>query len=283
MENMTVVRKNEIVQIPVSMIKPSPYQTRHFFDRKTVENLSKSIQQFGVLQPICVRHIGKYGYELVFGERRLKACKEIGMFYIPCIIVDIGERDCAVISAVENIHRKNTDFFEMAEAILNIIKEYGYTVSETARILGEKEDFIINKLKLVKIKYECRRIISENNLSEEFALVLAKINNADLMAIIVESILKFNLSLKKTKALVEFIVNRTYIGMKTDKADIDMMVSKFIKVNMEQKIKYYVNDIKFFTNSIYQIVQTMNESDIKTECAFNETDNMIEVNIKIEK
>ena len=230
MENMAIVRKNEIVQIPVSMIKPNPYQSRYFFDRKTVENLAKSIKQFGVLQPICVRHLGKYSYELVFGERRLKACKEIGMFYIPCIIVDIGDKDCAVISIIENIHRKNTDFFETAEAIESIIKYHGYTVYEAAEFLGEKESFIINKLKLVKLKYECRRIIKDSNLSEEFALIFTKIKDENLLKIIIDAVLKFNLSIKKTKSLVEFLIKRTYMGIKTDKEDIEMMITKFIKL-----------------------------------------------------
>ncbi len=283
MENMTLVRKNEIVQIPVSMIKPNPFQVRGFIDRESVNNLAESIKQYGVLQPICVRRLNKESYEIVFGERRFKACKILDMFYVPCIISEIGDRDCALISMIENIQRENIDYFETAGGIHEFMRDYGYSPKNVARIIGKKERFVVEKNEILKLKYQFRRTIIQNNLSENYALAFTKVSDEKLLDLILNAVIKFDLSIKNTESLIDLVLKYTREGDKIDENDIDNIVSKIKGSYREQKIKTYINDIKIFTNSIHQIVDTMNKSGIKTECFFNERNNNLEVLIKVDR
>jgi len=284
MENMAVVvRKNEIVQIPVSQIKPSPFQPRAFFDRETVDELADSIRQYGVLQPICVRSLGKYSYELVFGERRLKACKEAGMFYVPCVIADICDRDSAVMSLIENIQKENINFFDEARAIFNLINDYGYTVQQIAIMLGKKEKYIFSKLKLMKLKYEFRRQIIDNGISEEQTGEIVKIFDDNVLSLVLNKVIKLGLNLRKTRELVERVLKKLYMGYSVDEWDIDDIISKIERSNGEQKIKVYIKDLKIFTNTIYQAVETMNRSGMRTFCEFDDSQGNLEIRIIVQK
>ncbi len=283
MENMTVLRENEVVQIPVSWIKPNPYQQRLFFNREALKNLAMSIKQYGVLQPICVRPLNKHSYEIIFGERRLKACKTIDMFYIPCIIADISDKDCAIISLIENIQGETLNFFEEARGILNIMNDYGCSVLEIAEITGKKEKYVVDKLELLKLDYEFRRLIIENNLSEEQARLFVKILNEDILEIVLRGVIEFGLNLKKTNELVNKVLQLTYMGNRVDKDDIYEIISKIEKSSGDQKFKVYVKDMRIFTNTICQAVETMNKTGVKTECRFSETEKELNIVIKVEK
>ncbi len=283
MENMTVVRKNEVVQIPVLWIKPNPYQPRFFLNREAINELAESIKQYGVLQPICVRFLNKQSYEIVFGERRLKACKELGMFYIPCIIADVCDRDCAVISLAENTQCHSLNFFEEAFGIFNIVNDYGYDISEVAEILGKKEKYVTDKLELLKLNYEFRRRIIENNISEEHTRLLVKIFEEDILEAVLNGVIKFGLSLKKTEELVDEVLKRTYMGGRVDKTDVEDIIYKIEQAKDDQKIKVYFKDMRIFTNTIFQAVDTMNKMGVKTECHFDETENELNIAIRIEK
>lgn len=284
MENIAVViRKNEIVQIPISQIRPSPFQPRAFFDRDDINELADSIRQYGILQPICVRCLNKYSYEIVFGERRFKAAKLADMFYVPCIIADIGDKDSAVISLAENIQKQSLNFFDEAKTIFNLIEDFGCSISEVSKIIGKNERYIINKIKLLRIKYYFRRIIIDNNISEEHTLEIIRIFDDDVIYAVLGCIIKFDLNIKKTKKLIENILKRLYMGSKVDKQEIEDIVSEINRDNCEQKVKVYVRDLKIFTNTIYQAVETMNKSGVKTMCTFDENDDSLEVYIKVNK
>ncbi len=283
MENMTIVRKNEVTQLPISWIRPSPYQARYFFDINEVNDLAKSIKQFGVLQPICVRKLNAQSYEVVFGERRLKACKAIGLFYIPCIITDIGDRDCAAVSLIENIQCEKPDFFETAKGIYDVMSDYGYSTFEIAKIMGKDESYVLNKLQLLNMQYEFRRDIIENGISENQVIDLIRIKDSSVIKMVLDKIILFELNPKKTKILVDEVVKIINMGRYVEVGDIDDIISKIDKANVNQKIKIYIKDIKFFTNTICQAVDTMNLAGVKTECKFNEDDDNLEVRIKVQK
>ncbi len=283
MENMTLVRKNEIVQIPVYMIKPNPFQVRGFFDRESVNNLAESIKRYGVLQPICVRRLNRESYEIVFGERRFKACKILKMFYIPCIVSEIGDRDRAVISMIENIQRENIDYFDAADGLYEFMRDYGYSTEKMAEIIGKKEKFVTDKTSILKLKYQFRRDITQNNLSEKYAVALTRIHDDKLLDLILKAVVKFDLSIKTTELLIDLILKRTYIGEKIDEKDIENIILKINSPYRDQKVKVYIDDIKIFTNSVHQIVDTMNKSGIKTECTFNETNDNLEIMIKVDR
>ena len=278
-----MVRKNEIIQLPVSWIKPNPFQPRCFFERESINDLADSIRQFGVLQPVCVRSLNKESYEIVFGERRLKACKLAGLFYIPCIIADISDGDCAIISLIENIQSRPLDAFEIADGINNTLKDFALNTSQIAGFLGKKKSYIINKLDMLKLGYKFRRFITDNDLSDEYIMEFIKISDENVLEIVLNKVIDFDINLKKTKKIVELILNRMAFGDKLDENDINDIIAKTEKINIEQKVKVRFDNIKIFTNSIYQIVDMMNNSGVKTECEYIDSDNNIVITLKVNK
>ncbi len=282
MENMAIVSQNEITYLPVAWIKPNPYQPRYFFERESIKDLAESIRQYGVLQPICVRMLNCHSYEIIYGERRLKACKSLGIFYIPCIVADICDKDSAAISLAENIQGAALNFFEEARGIFNIINDYGYSIQETAKILGKKETYIKEKLEILKLPYECRRDIIEGGLSEEFALAFSEIGNEEILKKILKAVIKFGIGIKKTREIIDRVLKRfIFLGGDIDFCEIDDIVFRVLKESGEQKVKVYVGDMKIFTNTIYQAVEIMNKSGVRTECNIMENDDDMEVVIKI--
>ena len=127
MENKVLISNNKIQFLKVEEIKPNPYQPRKFFDSKSLEELAKSIQQYGLLQPINVRLVQGYCYEIVSGERRLRASKLANMETIPAIVVNINDQDSSVLAIIENLQRQNLNYIEEAEGFLNLIEDYSFT------------------------------------------------------------------------------------------------------------------------------------------------------------
>lgn len=137
----------EITYLPVDNIKPNPYQPRKFIERRSLEELAMSIKRYGVMQPISVRFINGASYELVAGERRLKAAKLAGLETIPAIIVNISDRDSAAIALVENMQRQDLNYYEETEGFNNLVEYYGYTKESLAAVLGKSQSAIEDKVR----------------------------------------------------------------------------------------------------------------------------------------
>ncbi len=282
MENMAIVSRNEITYLPIAWIRPNPYQPRCFFERDSIRDLAESIRQFGVLQPICVRMINSKSYEIIYGERRLRACKNLGIFYIPCVVADICDSDSAVVSLLENIQGNSLNFFEEAKGIYNIIEDYGYSIFETAKILGKKESYVRDKLQILKLPYEFQRDIIDSGLSEEFALAFSEIENEEILKRILIDVIKFDINIKKTKEIIDRVLKKfDFFGDNFDFCEIDDIIIKVLREVGEQKVKFFVGDMKVFTNTIYQAVEIMNKSGVATQCDVIENDKDFEFVIKV--
>lgn len=265
MENMAIVSCNEIVDLPIGWIKPNPYQPRKYFERSALEDLARSIRQYGVMQPVSVRFLNSSSYELVSGERRLKAAKIAGLYTIPCIIVNVDDKDSAAIALIENIQRENLNFIEEAEGFFNLMNDYGYTQEGLAEILGKSQPTIANKLRILRLDSNVQKKIIENNLTERHARALLKINDVNLQEEILDKVIKFGLNVKRTEELIEDALKK-----KDENKDIS-----------GQNVKRYIRDIRLFTNTIKQAVSLMQESGVETEYEVNKNDEVYEINIKI--
>ena len=151
-----------ICYIPVHTISVNSYQPRRIYNEDTLEELADSIRQYGVLQPIMVRKMFSGEYELVAGERRLRACKMAGITKIPAIISDLNDRESAVVSLLENIQRENLGFMEEAEAYRNLLYNHGFTQEELAVRLGKAQSSVANKIRLLKLTKLIREIIKDH-------------------------------------------------------------------------------------------------------------------------
>jgi ParB family chromosome partitioning protein len=145
LQNVKVVSKGEIKNITyinIKSIRPNPYQPRKQFNRAALEELCESVKQYGVMQPINVRKISSNTYEIVAGERRLRAAVMAGLNEIPAIIINVDDNDSAVIALIENLQREDLTYLEEAEGYNNLIAEHGFTQEQLAQKIGKSQSTI---------------------------------------------------------------------------------------------------------------------------------------------
>ena len=208
---------NEIVWVSVEEIMPNRSQPRKVFDKEGVEELAKSIEEYGVLQPIVVRGCGKCGentvfkYELVAGERRLRAARMVGMDKIPCVLIDVDEEKSAELAIIENLHRKNLNFFEVAAAISSLIEVYGMTQEEVARKMSLSQPAIANKLRLLRFSEVERVFILKNNLTERHARCLLRILDPEQRSGVLKNVVLGGLNVNQTEKMIDRVLDGGFL------------------------------------------------------------------------
>ena len=252
---------NKVVEIEVDKIIPNPYQPRKQFD-DDIEGLTESIRQNGLLQPLTVRKNNEK-YELVAGERRLRAVKSLGFETVQCIIIDITERNSAVMALVENIQRKNLQFFDEAEALEKLIDFYGMTQEDAALKLGKSQSTIANKLRLLKISEENRNKICEYGLTERHSRALLKVND----------------NLKQAE-LIEIIHNRG-LNVESSEKLINNYIDKCKEIESIHKRSGAFKDIRLFVNTINKAVEMMKAAGINADSQKKQQDGYIEYVVRI--
>ena len=252
---------NKVVEIEVDKIIPNPYQPRKQFD-DDIEGLAESIRQNGLLQPLTVRKNNEK-YELVAGERRLRAVKSLGFETVQCIIIDITERNSAVMALVENIQRKNLQFFDEAEALEKLIDFYGMTQEDAALKLGKSQSTIANKLRLLKISEENRNKICEYGLTERHSRALLKVND----------------NLKQAE-LIEIIHNRG-LNVESSEKLINNYIDKCKEIESIHKRSGAFKDIRLFVNTINKAVEMMKAAGINADSQKKQQDGYIEYVVRI--
>ena len=163
-----------IILVPVNYIIPNPNQPRKIFNKTELDGLASSIKHNGIIQPLVIRRNTDETYELISGERRLRAAISVGLETVPCIVMSACDEQSALYSIIENIQRDNLNFFEEAEAISKLSTVYNLSQQEIANKLGKSQSSLSNKCRLLKLSSELRSIIIENSLSERHARALLK-------------------------------------------------------------------------------------------------------------
>lgn len=258
-------KSNEVIQIPSGIIVPNPHQPRKNFNWEDLEGLAESIHYNGLLQPITVRKRDDGRYELISGERRLRACKMAGLAYIPSIVIDIDEERSAVLAVIENLQRENLHFFEEAVAIDRLMKGFGMSQEQVAKKLGKSQSALSNKMRLLRLPSEIRYKISLYELSERHARALLRVPSSAMMNKIIDTVAEQGLTVSETEKLIDEMLNKPSESGKKGKT---VMVFK---------------DVRIFINTLNHAVTTMRKSGINATATKNETDNYIEYTVKIDK
>jgi len=252
--------KQQIYDLPVDIIMPNPFQPRRFFEPTALVDLATSIKQYGLVQPICVR-MTEDGYELVAGERRLRASKLADLPTIRAVVVDISEEESAILAMVENMQRQSLNYIEEAEGYYQLITSHNLTQEDLARRLGRNQSTIANKLRLLRLPAKVKRLLIEYDLSERHARALLLVQKdrepeqyEQVMLEVIERIVEEGLTVLKTEELV-------------DKLNRQSRKKPVTKAN----IKTYVRDVRIFTNTIRQAVDVMRDSGFDTMYDVEET------------
>jgi len=253
--------------IPVGLVRPNPNQTRRYTDKHDLDALTRSIRAYGVLQPITVRRMRNNFYELVSGTRRLAAAKKAGLPEIPAIVVRATDRDSALMSLTENIQRHDLTFFEEAQGYESLMNDYGLTFDEISRKTGKSRSYIANKLKLLKLEAEVRRIIMNHGLTERHAKALLRIPDEKTRFGVLIKIMEEDLTPARTEAIAEEIL--TGFANQPSPGEED------------KKITRIVNDVKLYKNTIIESVEFIRKWGVNAEYVVNETENMCEIKILI--
>ena len=251
----------QVLLIPNDQIYPNPNQPRQIFDQEELVNLAISIRMNGILQPITVRQTDK-GYELVSGERRLRASKLAGLVSIPCIVVDVNNMKSAVFALIENLQRQNLNYFEEAIAIERLMSEYGLSQEDAARRLGKAPSTVSNKLRLLSLPEEARKRLMENGLTERHARALLKLDK-DKVSEVLDKIIEKKLNVTQTDELIEEILSNISAP--------------------KRQTKRMFSDVKIFLNTINTAVDTMKKSGIGADIRREDTGESYIYRIEIPK
>ena len=266
-EHVLMQKDLKIENIAVDRVMPNPYQPRKVFSDAALQELANSILEHGLMQPITVRMIGD-SYELIAGERRLKATKLAGISTIPAVIVEVTTKDSAVLALIENLQRENLNFLEESQAYEAIMKDYGYTQQELANTLGKSQSTIANKLRILKLPAKVQDLLVENNLTERHARALLKLPSEEYQVAILEKVIKQELNVKRTEQLVEQML-------------VDITKEEMIKHKANQKVKTYIRDMRLVTNTITEAVNLIQKAGIDAKYTMKEHADSYEIRIKI--
>lgn len=204
--------KREVSSIPISKIKTNPYQPRKFFSENAIKELALSIREVGLLQPITLRSTAS-GYELVAGERRLRACKMLGMKEISAIVVpNMRECEAALLAMIENLQREDLHFLEEAEGYQSLMRQHGLTQEELGRRLSKSQSCIANKVRLLRLPRSIKEKIISYQLTERHARALMRLPDESLQNKIADRAGREGLSVMATENLVEQELARIYVS-----------------------------------------------------------------------
>ncbi|MGL5633899.1 MAG: nucleoid occlusion protein [Sarcina sp.] len=226
---------NQVIYVQIDNLRPNAYQPRKYFNEEALQELSQSIRQYGIIQPITVRRSGNM-FEIVAGERRWRASKLAGLNKVPCAIVDITNVESAEIALLENLQREDLNFIEEAEAYFNLINDHKFTQEKLADKMGKKQSTIANKLRLLKLSSDVRKKCLKNELTERHTRALLSLPTETLQLEVVDEVIKNSLNVKKTEELINKIL------LKLAGEDLNDSGKKNIKASFPTKI--YVNSIK---------------------------------------
>ncbi len=253
----TYMETGRVVFLPARSIRPNPAQPRKVFRTDALAELSDSIRRHGVLQPLSVRRNGS-GYELIAGERRLRAAQMAGLSEIPCIIMQMDERESGMAAMIENLQRQDLDFIEEAMGIANLMSLFEMSQEQVARMLGKSQSAVANKLRILRHSEPVLSALREGSLTERHARALLRLGSDEEKLAAIAQILRQGMSVAQTEKYIETLLRRSE--------------DKPVKAN-----------VSAFLNNLTQSLQKIQLSGISAVSERRETDTQIVLTITIPK
>ncbi|MBO5896169.1 MAG: ParB/RepB/Spo0J family partition protein [Clostridia bacterium] len=253
----------QIQLLPHEIILPNPHQPRVRFDYNELEGLASSVRTNGLLQPINVRALSDGRFELISGERRLRAARMVGMTKIPCIVMNVSDEQSALFAIIENVQRQNLDFFEEAVAIERLMVDHGLTQEEISRKLGKAQSTLSNKLRLLRLPEELRDKITYSGLGERHARALLTLPDNVTRSRILDIIIERRLTVSEAERLINDVDRRK-------------------RSKNRPQIRAY-KDMRIFLNTLNHAVDTIRKAGLEADTAKCETDEYFEYVIRISK
>lgn len=262
------LRRGGIVYLSTEDICPNPVQPRKLFDDESLEELSRSIKDYGILNPLSVRIRGSR-YELVAGERRLRAAKLAGLKEVPCILLDVNMEDASLIALVENLQRRDLDFIEEANGINQLIRMFGMSQEEAARRIGKSQSAVANKLRLLKLPQDVLEGLRENGLSERHGRALLRLPEPEQQREALMYIVDNSLTVAATDAYIDALLSQPEEEQRAEKP--------------EGKRTFVLKDVRVFLNTLSRSIDLMKQGGIAAGVRREETEDSLILTISIPK
>ena len=259
-------RRGGILYLRTEDIAPSPVQPRQHFDDEALRELSESIRSYGILNPLTLRLRGGR-YELVAGERRLRAAKLAGLEEVPCILLDVNMEDAGLIALVENLQRKDLDFIEEATGIRQLIHMFGMSQEEAARRIGRSQSAVANKLRLLRLPPDVLEALRQNGLSERHGRALLRLCGEEAQRAALAYILEHDLTVAATEAYVDSL----------------LAAPAAAPALPARRRTFVLKDVRLFLNSLSRSVEIMKQGGIAAGICREETEDALIVTISIPK
>ena len=232
----TYMETGRVVFLPIRSIRPNPAQPRRVFREEALKELSESILRHGILQPLSVRRV-QGGYELICGERRLRAAQMAGLTDVPCILMQMDDRESGMTAMIENLQRQDLDFVEEAQGISRLMGQFGMSQEQTARLLGKSQSAIANKLRLLRHSEPVLEALRQAELTERHARALLKLPDEDTKLRAIAEISRQSMSVARTERYVD-----TLLAQPQDK-DAKANVSAFLNALTQSLAKIQLSGI----------------------------------------
>lgn len=258
------VDQETIEEIPIAAIRPSPFQPRIRIDEASLDGLARSIAAHGLMQPVLVRQLSEgSGYELIVGERRLRACQRLGWERIPAVVKDVPGDVAAEMTLIENLQREQLDYIEEARGYKRLLEEFGITQRELAERIGKSQSSVANKLRLLGASAEAQDFAVSHGLSERhLRAVLRLTDESDQLAVLEEAAGR-GLSVRQTEALVEKALSR--------------------RKQEQRRVVRVFKDARLFVNSVRKLVRELEASGLDVQFEVDEMEDGVDIAIRLRR
>lgn len=259
-----VCTTRQVLELPTAALRPNPMQPRRVFDPSSLEELAGSIRAEGILQPLTVRRTAE-GWELVAGERRLRAAKLAGLDTVPCLETEAGDDESALLALMENLQREDLHFLEEASALSAFLRRSGMPQERAAEILGLSPSALSNKLRLLRLSPQCAQLLLEGDLSERHARALLRLEDEG----------------ERLKTLRYILAH----GLNVAQAEqyIDRQAAKLRTTPPRGRKSYILKDVRLFLNSLDRGLRLMRSAGVDAQTERQDTEDAILLTIRIPK
>lgn len=251
-----------VLYLSVDAIRANPDQPRKYFEPEALRELAESIGRYGILQPLTVR-CGEDGYELIAGERRLRAAKLAGLREVPCLAVRSDEEESALLSLIENLQRQDLHYMEEAAAIAKLIAVYGLSQEQAAERLGKSQSAVANKLRLLRLSPACVTLLREGGLSERHARALLRLSDENERLAALRVIVERGCNVAQAEAYIESVLQRAAV------------------TPPRRRPTFIVKDVRLFLNTIRRSMDIMQRAGVDAAYEREDTDEEIRLIIRI--
>lgn len=252
-----------VLSLPIDLILPNPNQPRRHFAPDALQELCDSIRQFGILQPLSVRRNGQQ-WELVAGERRLRAAQLAGMTHVPCLVIQTDDQGSSLLALVENLQRKDLDFLEETLALSRLIRDYGLTQEECARRIGKSQSAVANKLRLLQLPRHILDLLRDHGMTERHARALLPLGDPSLWEQAAKKVVEQNLTVAKTEELVSLLLSRSNRPPK-------------------RRTTFILKDVRLFLNTVERGLSMVRSAGVDAQYGREDTGDSILLTIRIPK